>query len=139
MTKKNNKKCIVCGTKYTYCPTCAEFANVEVWHNIYHDKNCKEIFEIATDFNAKALDKDVAKERLGKCDLSNKKSFHNSILKAINEINEIVDEVKVKDVIVEPVEFVEPVDVVKEVNEISTETEKFEENYKEKKYNKKFK
>ena len=133
MKKKNNKKCIVCGTEYTYCPSCAEFANVAIWHNLYHDENCKEIFAIATDFNAKVLDKDVAKEKLGKCDLSNKKSFHNSILKAVNEINGILDDVKVSDVIVDPV------DVVKEVEEISTETEKTEEDYREKKYNKKYK
>lgn len=107
MKTKNNKTCIVCGTKYTYCPTCAEFANVAIWHNIYHDENCKEIFAIAVDFNSGILDKNIAKERLDKCDLSNKKSFNKSILKAINEIDKTETDVKTEEITVE-----EPTEVV---------------------------
>ena len=132
MKTKNNKKCIVCGTKYTYCSNCAEFANVAIWHNLYHDENCKEIFEIAVDFNSGNLDKNIARERIEKCNLSNKKLFHKSILKAIDEICETTSDVKFEEPVVESM-FVEP------VVEVVTETDKFEDNYKEKKYNKKYK
>lgn len=129
MKTKNNKTCIVCGTKYTYCPTCAEFANVAIWHNIYHDENCKEIFAIAVDFNSGILDKNIAKERLDKCDLSNKKSFNKSILKAINEIDATETYIKTKEV--DNVESVEEVAIEENVVE---EIEVKENNFKAKKY-----
>lgn len=124
MKIKNNKTCIVCGTKYTYCPTCAEFANVEIWHNIYHDENCKEIFAIAVDFNYDALDKNTAKERLTKCDLSNKKNFHNSILKAIYEIDPCLMDSKNNEVVISETTTEMVSEIIKKENNVKIKKNK---------------
>ena len=84
--RENNKTCICCGKKYTYCPSCSEFDKYPKWMNIYHDENCREIFMVTSDFIAGDIVKDEAKARLDKCDLSKMSTFHATIQKAINDI-----------------------------------------------------
>ena len=84
--KKNNKKCIVCGKVYTFCNSCSAFDRYPRWMGIYHDENCKNVFEITSDYLSGDITKEEAKVRLDKCDLSNKQNFHKVILDAINQI-----------------------------------------------------
>ena len=80
------RKCIVCGEEYEYCGKCKAHSNLPAWMAIYHDENCRNIMNIATDYMAGSISKAVAKAMLDECDLSNKKNFKESVLKAINEI-----------------------------------------------------
>ena len=59
--RENNKTCICCGKKYTFCPSCSEFDKYPRWMNIYHDENCREIFMVTSDFIAGDIVKDEAK------------------------------------------------------------------------------
>ena len=86
MMKKNNKTCLCCQTKYTFCLNCSDFDNMPRWMAIFHDKNCKEIFNTITSYYDKTITKEQAKTILNNCDLSNKKMFNNKIQDAINEI-----------------------------------------------------
>lgn len=86
MTKKNNKTCICCGTKYTYCNRCEEFDKYPIWMTLYHDENCKEIFMTAADYLAKDISKEEAKAKLEKCDLSAKDTFNKKVLEVINTV-----------------------------------------------------
>jgi hypothetical protein len=79
--KKNNKKCIVCGEIYTYCSGCSEFDHFPRWMGIYHEENCKNIFDITSRYLHEQISKEEAKEKLVKCNLSNKKNFNKSIRK----------------------------------------------------------
>lgn len=84
--KKNNKKCIVCGEIYTYCNSCSEFDKYPRWMGVYHEENCKNVFDITSKFLSGHITKEEAKELLDKCNLSNKKNFHKVILETINKI-----------------------------------------------------
>lgn len=86
MVKKNNKKCIVCGKVYTFCPSCAEFDNYPRWLSIYHDENCKNIFTATSDYLAGDITDEQARKILDTCDLSKKKNFHHTIIKAIDKL-----------------------------------------------------
>ena len=86
MIKKNNRKCICCQKEYSFCPNCSDYDNLPRWMTIFHDENCKEIFNTVTSYYDKSITKDKAKERLDKCDLSNKYTFKESIKSAIGEI-----------------------------------------------------
>lgn len=86
MKKKNNKECIVCSTRYTYCPTCTAYASIPRWKNIYHDENCRNIYNIASEYAHGMIDKDEAKTRFNNCDLSNKESFKEFYVSVINEV-----------------------------------------------------
>lgn len=84
--RKRTRTCIVCGTEYSYCSNCREHALKPSWMAIYHDGNCRQIMNIATEFMAGNITKAEAKEQIETCDLSNKKNFKESVLVAINEI-----------------------------------------------------
>ena len=81
-----NRTCIVCGHKYSYCPSCAEDSNKPTWMTIFHDENCKNIFKATSDYLQNAMSKEDAKDILDKCDLSNKNSMHRTVIEAIDEI-----------------------------------------------------
>ena len=84
--RKINRTCIVCGHKYSYCPSCMEDAYKPKWMTIFHDENCKNIFNATSDYLANDITKEKAKELLDKCDLSNKTSLHHTIVEALDAI-----------------------------------------------------
>ena len=86
MARIKARKCIVCGKEYEYCTRCSSHANMPTWMALYHDDNCRSIMNIATEYMAGNLTKVDAKSQLDNCDLTNKKNFKESIVKAINEI-----------------------------------------------------
>ena len=86
MAKIKTRKCVVCGKEYEYCNRCSSHANMPTWMALYHDDNCRSIMNIATEYTAGNLTKVEAKSKLDDCDLTNKKNFSESVLKAINEI-----------------------------------------------------
>lgn len=83
---KKNRVCIVCGKEYEYCGNCSAHRNLETWHTIYHDSNCREVFNITSEYMTKMITKEEARKKYGKCDLSNKENFQKVILSAINEV-----------------------------------------------------
>lgn len=83
---KYERKCICCGEKYSYCNNCYDFRNLPLWMNSFHDENCKDIFQICTDYNFKLLTREQAKEMLSKCDLSNRANFSACIQRDLKVI-----------------------------------------------------
>ena len=75
----NNRICIACGKEYEYCGFCPKSLNLPVWKNIFDTENCKNIFEIASDYAQNMITKERAKERLLCCDLSNIDSFKEKV------------------------------------------------------------
>lgn len=80
------RKCIVCGKEYEYCNNCKSHIGLPAWKAIYCDENCRNIMNISTDYMAGCLTKTAAKLKLDTCDLSDKKSFKESVLNVVNEI-----------------------------------------------------
>ena len=83
---KKTRNCIVCGQEYEYCSNCKRHASLPAWMAIYHDENCRNIMNIATEYMAGNITKAEAKAQLDGCDLSNKKNFKPSVAKAVDEI-----------------------------------------------------
>lgn len=75
MVTKNNKTCILCGTKYTFCNRCDDFDHLPRWMGIYCSDNCRKIFMALTDYNANEIDKETAASILKKSDLSKKDNY----------------------------------------------------------------
>lgn len=86
MIKKNNRKCVCCQTEYYFCPNCSDYDTLPRWMTIFHDENCREIFNTVSSYCNNVITKDQAKKRLDKCDLSNKHTFKDSIKSKISEI-----------------------------------------------------
>lgn len=90
---KRDRRCVVCGGKYQYCPTCSQDRNKPLWMNEFDTESCKDIFQICTDFNVGIKNKSEALTALEKCDLTNEKNFAEYIKIDIAHIRE-KDEVK---------------------------------------------
>ena len=120
MAKKNNRKCICCSTEYRYCNSCSEDRTKPAWYAIYHNENCKNIFNTASDYLAGLITKEEAKQKFDACDLSYKNKLHNKIVEAINDVYGLKVEVK---------KVVETVTEIKEEiveDKSSVETNKFD-------------
>lgn len=91
MATRFTRTCIVCGKEYEYCNGCSRFDHVETWHNIYHDENCRKIFNIASNYHAGKLSREEAAKAFSECDLSNKQDFKPSINKLIDELLEVLE------------------------------------------------
>ena len=79
------RKCILCGNKYEYCPSCPKDAKKETWYAIYDSENCKNISKTLTDYNLNQITKSEAKTRLSDCDLTIELNDHYR-----GEINDIM-------------------------------------------------
>lgn len=51
----NNRKCIVCGTEYSYCPSCTQDRKKPKWMSRFDKEDCKDIFEIGCAFEQKKI------------------------------------------------------------------------------------
>ena len=92
MSKHNNKTCILCGKKYTFCNRCEEFDNYPRWMGIYCSDNCRKIFMTVTDYKAGEITREQAIDNLNLCDLSEKDKYHNSIKCIIDDLLKIENE-----------------------------------------------
>lgn len=85
---KYTKRCAVCGKMYEYCNTCNAYANLPTWMTMFHDENCKNIFEITSAYYAGSRSDEVIREQLLSCDLSDKKQFTKKTQEVIEKLIE---------------------------------------------------
>ena len=83
---RRGRECYLCGTKYKYCPTCSQDKTKPAWMATFHDENCKNIFEICTNFNLKIIDKVEAQAAISACDLTNKDNFKSYVQNDLENI-----------------------------------------------------
>lgn len=88
---KDNKTCILCGKKYSYCSGCSEFDHLPRWMGCYCSENCKDVFNILSGYNMKHKTKEEAKALLEKCDLTKTDTYNEFNRNCINSI--ITDEI----------------------------------------------
>ena len=94
---KNNRTCILCGKQYSYCGNCADDAHKERWYNIYHDNNCRVIFNTVADYCAGEISKEKAIAVLANCDLTDKEHFNKNVLKTLNELYAVTGQETISD------------------------------------------
>lgn len=74
---------MTCGTKYSYCPSCFEDRNKPTWMVMWHDENCKNIFNILNENYYGHLSTKKAILQLEACDLSRQEHLLPEIQKDI--------------------------------------------------------
>lgn len=90
--KKTNRTCIVCGERYYYCPSCQDDMR-PTWHVLFHEENCKNIFNILENHFLEKISTESAYEQLNKCDLSKIDNFREDIK---NQATDIIKKAKEK-------------------------------------------
>lgn len=83
---KHERTCAVCGTKYSYCPDCNEYAEKPRWMFLFHDENCMNIWAAINDYKAGKKDAAQTKAALQRLDLSKRDSFDESYQAIIKKI-----------------------------------------------------
>ena len=83
---RRDRKCLCCGTKYSYCPTCSVDKTKPTWMTEFCSESCKELFETATKYNLKKLTKDEAKEVIEKLELKEKSAYVECVQKDLENI-----------------------------------------------------
>jgi predicted nucleic-acid-binding Zn-ribbon protein len=81
---QSNRTCFTCGSKYGYCPDCYEDRNLEAWHIMFHNENCKNVFDILNKHFYNHITTEEAIKQLNSCDLTVK--FNDDIRKEIDNI-----------------------------------------------------
>ena len=110
---KKNRECLTCGTKYTYCPNCNR--KEPSWMVEFHEENCKNIFQICTQYNIGLLTKEQAQEALIACDISNEENFAQFIKQDFAKIFAVEEPKKRNKKVEAPVIEEAPVEQVHEV------------------------
>jgi hypothetical protein len=59
------RTCVVCGKSYSFCPRCDKDRNKPLFHFTFCSSKCRDIYDIASKFEDKKIDKKEAKEQLG--------------------------------------------------------------------------
>ena len=86
MPTKNNRSCKVCGDQYYYCPSCVPLDAPDRYKMVFCSLNCKDIFDVVSNYAFKKTDKLTAKSILSELDLSKRNQFSEKISEDIDEI-----------------------------------------------------
>jgi hypothetical protein len=94
-----NRICKTCGKEYYFCSHCEKTLNSPQWMLMWHDINCKKVFEIASEYAQGRMTKKEANKELKSCNLNVYYTFKESIRNVLDEImtEEKVDEPQVKE------------------------------------------
>ena len=85
---KNNRRCIICGKEYSYCPVCGQDAKKPSWYTIFCGDNCNEIYEAVTTYRDGGCSIEAARDVLNGLDLSavDNEGFNVTTRKQVKEI-----------------------------------------------------
>ena len=87
MAKRGERYCIVCGTKYEYCPNCGKGNVKDTWKFNYDSEECRDIFKVCSAFAFNHISAEEAKKKLSKYNLSDTSRFKEDIRINISAIN----------------------------------------------------
>lgn len=116
---RRNRKCLSCGTKYSYCPTCSVDKAKPTWMTEFCNEVCKELFDTATRYNIKMLTKPEAKEIIEKLELKDRSEYVDFIQKDLENIlgeEKVIEEPIIEETVLPIIE--EPA-IVEEIAPIS--------------------
>lgn len=86
--------CSVCKRTYKYCPSCKEDAKKPTWLFAFCSENCRNIYNITSDFENNQITDIEAKAKLEKLDLSRKEYFGESYKNSIASIMKAKAQIK---------------------------------------------
>ena len=73
---KNNKRCVACGIKYSYCPDCSRADSLKpTWHNDFCSEPCKDLWFTLARYNMNRITKSEAKSTILELDLNPIESY----------------------------------------------------------------
>lgn len=88
------RKCILCGKTYKYCPHCRDYDSLPKWMTMFDRSECKEIFDAVSEFNFGNISALEAKNVLDKYPNEDYSLYTQITQKSIKEIDSKVNQIK---------------------------------------------
>ena len=105
---KFDRTCVVCGKHYEYCTNCDRFLNYPTFMTMYCSKECVDLFDVLSRFEAGQTSKEDAQKVLQGMDQNKMKMLKNSMANTYKKI--IAED--------------EPVEIEEEAEPIKSEVDK---------------
>ena len=99
---KFDRTCVVCGKHYEYCTNCDRFLNYPTFMTMYCSKECVDLFDVLSRFEAGQTSKEDAQKVLQGMDQNKMKMLKNSMANTYKKIMAEDEPVKIEEE-VEPI------------------------------------
>lgn len=83
---KYDRTCVVCGKHYEYCTNCDQFINYPSYMTMYCSKECVDLFDVLSSFEAGQTSKEDARKVLQGMDQGKMKMLKNSMAESYKKI-----------------------------------------------------
>ena len=83
---KYDRTCVVCGKHYEYCTNCDQFISYPTYMAMYCSKECVDLFDVLSSFEAGQTSKEDAQKVLQTMDQSRMKMLKNSMANSYKKI-----------------------------------------------------
>lgn len=88
-SNKMNRTCCICGQPYHFCPVCnSEDAGKPTWYFVFCSENCKNIYNVCTDWRDGNISKEKASEKIAKLNIDGLENFADATKYQIKELLE---------------------------------------------------
>ena len=94
---KFDRTCVVCGKHYEYCTNCDRFLNYPTFMTMYCSKECVNLFDILSRFEAGQTSKEDAQKVLQGMDQNKMKMLKNSMANTYKKIIAEDEPVKIEE------------------------------------------
>ena len=71
----SNRKCICCGEKYQYCPSCGNDRLKETWYSAFCSETCKDLWQTLSKYSMGFINKSQAIELINTLPLKDKSKY----------------------------------------------------------------
>lgn len=94
---KFDRTCVVCGKHYEYCTNCDRFLNYPTFMTMYCSKECVDLFDVLSRFEAGQTSKEDAQKVLQGMDQNKMKMLKNSMANTYRKIIAEDEPVKIEE------------------------------------------
>lgn len=111
------RTCCVCGTQYKFCPRCNEDKDKPLFYFTFCSENCRDIYNVTSEYENGQIDSIDAKAQIDKLDLSKLSNFGTSYKASIDKIIKSIPIVTVKDLSEDTSEEIKVTDIENDIDE----------------------
>lgn len=117
-----NRTCLLCGTGYEYCPTCAADKKKPSWMSAFDKEDCKIVFETLSAYGMNKISISEARKSIKNIDTNtmNLKDTQKDVIKEILGNKAVTVNVVADKVVEEPITETSDIKPIEEANETVT-------------------
>ena len=117
-----NRTCLLCGTGYEYCPTCAADKKKPSWMSAFDKEDCKIVFETLSAYGMNKISISEARKSIKNIDTNtmNLKDTQKDVIKEILGNKVVTVNVVADKVVEEPITETSDIKPIEEANETVT-------------------